>query len=206
MIVTVDWQTQQLSGLTNDRKQLENAVKEARVGKYGGTVIHDALLDVTNHVLQPIRGRKAIVILSDGNDRGSNANADTLLRSESEADAMIYSIYYQPEFLRRFLNDPPGRRPGRFQRPGRPRRFPPLGLDGEFLMEQLANVTGGRFYQGETKTLKETFALIAEELRHQYRLGFYPQELNRDGSIHALQVKVNLPNVSVRSRREYLAK
>jgi len=64
----------------------------------------------------------------------------------------------------------------------------------------------GRFYQGETKNLKETFALIAEELRHQYRLGFYPDELKRDGSVHALSVKVNLPDVSVRSRREYLAK
>ena len=73
-------------------------------------------------------------------------------------------------------------------------------------MEKLSEVTGGRFYQGETKNLKETFALIAEELRHQYRLGFYPDELKRDGSVHALAVKVSLPDVSVRSRREYLAK
>ena len=73
-------------------------------------------------------------------------------------------------------------------------------------MEKLAEVTGGRFYEGETRKLKETFALIAEELRHQYRLGFYPQELQRDGTTHALLVKVNLPNISVRSRREYVAK
>ena len=73
-------------------------------------------------------------------------------------------------------------------------------------MEKLAQVTGGRFYQGETKKLTETFALIAEELRHQYRLGFYPGDLKRDGSHHALLVKVNLQDVSVRSRREYLAK
>ena len=73
-------------------------------------------------------------------------------------------------------------------------------------MERLAEVTGGRFYEGETRKLKETFALIAEELRHQYRLGFYPEDLRRDGSIHALLVKVNLPNVSVRARHEYIAK
>ena len=79
-------------------------------------------------------------------------------------------------------------------------------MEGEQLMEELANVTGGRFYQGETKNLKETFALIAEELRHQYRLGFYPEDLQRDGSTHALQVKVNLPNVAVRSRHQYVAK
>ena len=203
MIVTFDWQFQKLSDLTSERKQLENAIKEAKVGKYGGTVLHDAVLDITSHVLQPIRGRKAIVILSDGNDRGSVTAMDSFLRAESEADAMIYSIYYQPEFIRRFLGTPGGF-PGRGRGRG-PRRIP-LGMDGKLLMEQLAEVTGGRFYQGETKTLKETFTLIAEELRHQYRLGFYPQELQRDGSIHALQVKVGLPNVAVRSRHQYVAK
>ena len=73
-------------------------------------------------------------------------------------------------------------------------------------MQKLPEVTGGRFYQRETRELKETFALIAEELRHQYRLGFYPEALKRDGAVHALAVKVNLPDVSVRSRHEYLAK
>ena len=73
-------------------------------------------------------------------------------------------------------------------------------------MHDLADVTGGRFYEGETKNLKETFTLIAEELRHQYRLGFYPGDLKRDGAIHSLSVKVNLPDVSVRSRHEYVAK
>ena len=77
---------------------------------------------------------------------------------------------------------------------------------GAKLVRTLAEVTGGRFYEGETKKLKETFTLIAEELRHQYRLGFYPEDLKRDGTVHRLQVKVNLPDVSVRSRREYLAK
>jgi VWFA-related protein len=132
---------------------------------------------------------------------------------------MIYSIYYQSELLR-FFGDRRrrprgrGRGPNRFhhatpQRPGGPqgRGRPPWRRDeGSDLMRKLAEVTGGRFYEGETDTLKETFALIAEELRHQYRLGFYPDDLKRDGSVHALSVKVNLTDVSVRSRREYLAK
>ena len=210
MIVTVDWQTQKLSELTNNRKQLEAAIKEAKVGRYPGTVLNDALIDITNNVLQPIRGRKAIVVLSDGNDRGSDTAPESLLKAESEADAMIYSIYYEP-FALRFLGPRRDRDPGPSQldppqRPGRGRRRPPLLMEGEELMEQLADVTGGRFYQGETKNLKDTFALIAEELRHQYRLGFYPEELQRDGSTHALQVKVNLPNASVRSRHQYVAK
>lgn len=224
MIVTFDWQYQKLSTLTNDRKELENAIKHAKVGKSLGTVLNDALMDVTTHVLQPIKGRKAIILLSDGEDHGSVVDPDYLIKSESEADAMIYSIYYQSELMR-FFGDRPGRGPGGGrgrgrgrgrpfhhatpQRPGGPqgRGRPPWRQDeGRELMEKLSQVTGGRFYQGETKKLNDTFALIAEELRHQYRLGFYPDALKRDGTHHALLVKVNVPDVSVRSRHEYLAR
>jgi Ca-activated chloride channel family protein len=105
MIVTFDWQMQKLSSLTSDRKELESGIKQAKVGKFAGTVLHDSLIDVSRHVLQPIRGRKAIILLSDGNDHGSVVSPDDLLRSESEADAMIYSIYYLPEGMR-FLGPP----------------------------------------------------------------------------------------------------
>lgn len=215
MIVTFDWQTQKLSSLTTDRKELESAIKHTEVGKYAGTLFNDALIEVSNQVLQPLRGRKAVVLLSDGEDHGSQTPETELIQVESEADAMIYSIYYKPESMRRLGNGPlgfPGR--GRFPGPGQ-RPFPGgqgrggrrgVWRNGAELMDQLSTITGGRFYNGETKNLKETFALIAEELRHQYRLGFYPGDLKHDGSVHALHVKVDLPDVSVRSRREYRAK
>jgi VWFA-related protein len=220
MLVTFDWQFQRLSDLTNNRKQWDEAIKHTKVGRYVGTVLNDALMDVSRNVLQPVRGRKAIILLSDGEDHGSVVTPEDLIKAESEADAMIYSIYYRGE-LQRFLDDRGRhggghRKRGPFpfvtpQRPGGPRgrggpppwRRPHEGFD---LMERLAEITGGRFYEGETKKLKETFALIAEELRHQYRLGFYPEELKRDGASHALLVKVNLANVSVRARHEYVAK
>jgi VWFA-related protein len=223
MIVTFDWQTQKLSTLTSDHKELESAIKHTDVGKYAGTLFNDALMEVSNQVLQPVRGRKAIVLLSDGEDHGSQTMDTDLIATESESDAMIYSIYYKPEHMRRFGNGPPGF-PGGRRFPGSGRRpfpqampqGPPGGqrrggrrggwIDGAALMEQLSTITGGRFYEGETKHLKETFALIAEELRHQYRLGFYPGDLARDGSLHDLKVKVDLPDVSVRARKEYRAK
>ena len=201
MIVTFDWQTQKLSTLTSDRNELESAIKHAKAGKWVGTVLNDALMEVSTRVLQPIRGRKAIILLSDGEDHGSEFINEQLIRTQSEADAMIYSIYYRPELLR-FFGPGPGPPPSRGPGPGRR----PSKLGGDELMNTLSEVTGGRFYRGETKKLNETFALIAQELRYQYRLGFYPEDLKRDGSVHALLVKVNLPNVSVRSRRKYLAK
>jgi VWFA-related protein len=214
MVVTFDWEVNKLTDLTNDRRQLQDGIKHAKVGKYAGTLLNDALTDISTNVLQPIRGRKAIILLSDGEDHGSVTNMDNLLTAESEADAMIYSIYYRPEMQRMFGMPKRGGSSGRRhpfdyampQRPGPPQGRPRRRNEGFDLMEKLAEVTGGRFYQGETDELKETFALIADELRHQYRLGFYPDSLKRDGAVHALQVKVNLPDVSVRSRHEYLAK
>ena len=217
MIVTFDWRMQKLSMLTSDRKELESAIKHAQVGKEAGTVLLDSVLEISSQVLQPVRGRKAIVLLSDGEDHGSQATSNELLTSQSESDAMIYSIYYQPELFRIFGPGRDSRRPpplpprwhfhhAQPQWPRRGRRDRGPRVDGAELMEKLSEVTGGRFYQGETKNLKDTFALIAEELRHQYRLGFYPEDLKRDGSVHALSVKVAVPDVSVRSRREYIAK
>ncbi len=91
MIVTFDWQMEKLSTLTSDRKELENAIKHTKVGKYPGTVLNDALMDVSAHVLQPIRGRKAIILLSDGEDHDSIIPAEQLINAESKADAMIYT-------------------------------------------------------------------------------------------------------------------
>ena len=54
-------------------------------------------------------------------------------------------------------------------------------------------------------SVKQTFTLIADELRHQYRLGFYPSEIKKDGSLHQLRVKVDATDVAVRSRQQYRA-
>ena len=74
----------------------------------------------------------------------------------------------------------------------------------EFLAK-LSEVSAGRFYQSEQTDLKKTFVLIAEELRNQYRLGFVPDNLTRDGSLHSLKVKVDKPEVAVRARTQYRA-
>lgn len=74
----------------------------------------------------------------------------------------------------------------------------------EFL-EALAEATAGRLYHSEVTNLKETFGLIAEELRHQYLLGFYPDDAAQDGRDHRLKVEVSEPGAVVRSRRNYRA-
>jgi VWFA-related protein len=225
MVVSFDYEVQKLSPLTSDRKVLETAIKHAEVGRYIGTLLNDAVMETTAEVFQPITGRKAIILLTDGKDAGSRVRAAELISSASEADAMIYSIFYESSFPRRFgAGRPPfpgRRRGGIFGRRGP--RFDPLPPQGpganqrrerqqernemgaEFL-SRLSEVTGGRFYSSKVTDLKKAFDLVAEELRHQYRLGFYPIKMKQDGSLHSLKVRVDVADVAIRSRYQYRAK
>lgn len=72
-------------------------------------------------------------------------------------------------------------------------------------LERLVEVSAGRYYNSDASDLAKTFRLIAEELRHQYRLGFYPDNSKVDGNRHMLRVEVTAPNAVVRARRSYQA-
>ncbi len=224
MIVSFDWDVHKLSPLTSDRKILEKAIKDARVGEYFGTLLNDALIEVIDHDLKSVNGRKAIVLLTDGEDAGSRVTSDEALSYATESDAMIYSIYYARNPQRGPFRDRPFRRDdGIFGRRGRfpfqDRFLPQRGAGrgqrrdlreqrGEWAREflkRLAEVSAGRYYTSEDTDLKKTFVLIAEELRNQYRLGFYPEALTRDGSLHQLRVKLDKPEFAVRARTQYRA-
>lgn len=222
MIVCFDWNIHKLSVLTSDRKVLEQAIKQAEVGEFFGTLLNDAVLGSIAQDLKSINGRKAIILLTDGEDAGSRVFGSDLLSYASESDAMIYSIYYSPSMPRPFGRDRPFlRRGGIFGGRGPMRdRFPPPRGPGqdqkrqrqegraesakEFLAK-LSEVSAGRFYQSKRTDLKKTFVLIAAELRNQYRLGFVPDSLARDGSLHSLKVKVDKPDIAVRARTQYRA-
>jgi VWFA-related protein len=221
MIVSFDYAVHRLCSLTSDRKTLENAIKHAEVGQYLGTTLNDTVKEVAEVDFKPITGRKAIILLSDGQDHGSMITNSELLRSESESDTMVYSIFYASSVpFPGFRNRPfPRRRGGIFggrgpmggqfprQRPGGPRgqRKDQMDEDGAEFLGELAEVTAGRFYRSKKTDLKKTFALIADELRFQYRLAFKPDDLQKDGSVHLLQVKVDAADVAVRARKQYRA-
>ena len=224
IIVSFDYEVQQLSPLTSDRKILEQAIKRARVGDYFGTVLNDAVMEVTEQVLRPVNGRKAIILLSDGEDAGSRVSDNQLVAYATESDAMIYSIFYESSLGGFFGRQRPFRRRGILG--GRGGRGGPIGggfprgpgpgprqrrrdderseTGAEFLA-RLSEVSAGRYYQSKKTDLKKTFVLIADELRNQYRLGFYPDALARDGNLHRLKVRVSKPDVAVRARSQYRA-
>ncbi len=223
MIVTFDYRVTVLSPLTSDRKELEKAIKKVEIGEKVGTVMRDAVQEVVSNSFANVKGRKAIILLTDGKDFGSYPTKEELLDTVEENDVMIYSVFYKTRMggnqriIDRVLNGGifGGGRRGRMRRfpngGGVPPNFPPNrgGMGGEadedakVYLQRMSDSTAGRFYEKEVTDLKKTFELIADELRKQYRLGFYPDELDKNADVHQLKVKVSLSDVAVRSRGTY---
>ena len=149
---------------------------------------------------------------------GSRMSEQAVLDEAAESGAMIYTVFFETGFLRRGWIDAttfPRRRtwrgPGSLPQPSQrrqERRRQRVGARNEAAVDfltRLADVSAGRFYNSDASNLKETFKLIAEELRHQYRLGFYPDNSTFDGQRHSLRVVVTAPGAIVRARRSYQA-
>lgn len=208
-VVSFDASIQYLSSLSSDRSELESAIKRARVGEYTGTKMRDAVLDVVQRKFRAIQGRKAIVLLTDGQDYGSEVLAPDLLSAVAASNTAIYSIHYSvdPREVMKKLFGVHSRLPA--HTPGS-RRGPYAIWDeredrAAAYLEELSDLSAGRFYRSGMTDLKQTFAQVADELRHQYLLGFYPDRSKLDGSVHSLRVEVSLPGAVVRARRSYRA-
>jgi VWFA-related protein len=233
-VVSFDYETHVLSPLTGNAEQLRRAIREAEIPDYVGTTLRDAVYQTVKDEFRGVSGRKAIILLTDGKDAGSQVTSPDLLYSLQESDVMIYPIYFETGNFRQRFDRPMDQRGdifgGRF--PGRAGRFPRGGgrfpgndpfpggnrvperrrerveekneLAQEFL-EKLSDATAGRFYSSESSKFKDTFELIVDELRHQYRLGFYPPEEETADVVHYLHVRVSRPDLSVRARANYRA-
>ncbi|HZS07891.1 MAG TPA: VWA domain-containing protein [Blastocatellia bacterium] len=210
MVVSFDWRVNTLSPLTGDRKALERAVKEARIGEQLGTVLRAAVDQVLRGEFKSLKGRKAIILLTDGKDAGSRIGPQPLLETVTEADTLIYTVFYTTGLSQERERMRMGRRGGvlasspeqRERRERRERRVEARNEVAVDFLQALAEASAGRYYRSEVTNLKKTFGLIADELRHQYRLGFYPPD-HPPGSTHSLRVEVARPGLVVRARRSY---
>ena len=216
MVISFDYDVHLLSQLTADRRALEQSIKRVASGDYAGTVLRDAVVKAANDSLRRVEGRKAIVLLTDGKDHGSVADEAESLDAAQESGAMIYTIFYRTGPLMRFEGRRGGWRRGgifgdRFPRRDNERRERRRGRvernneQAADYLNELAEASAGRFYSSEVTDLKKTFDLIADELRHQYRLGFYPANESADSAVHRLAVQVARPDAVVRARRTYRA-
>ena len=222
MIVTFDYQVNALSPLTSDRRALEQAIGQVDIGEYAGTVMRDAVAEVVDKSFADVKGRKAIILLTDGKDHGSSPTQQELLNKLEESDVMVYTVFYDTaarRFFRRDDNLGGMRRGGGLSGRGgmidedfpRPRqqerrreRQARANENAVNYLSQVSELTAGRFYQDENIDLQKTFTLIADELKKQYRIGYYPKEETiQNDAVHQIKVKVSRPDVAVRARATY---
>lgn len=165
---------------TSDRDRLVGFLKELDFGY--PTRLWDAI-DESIRRLEPVTGRKAVLVFTDGADTASRRDLDDVMQQARAKEVMVYAIGLETEIQ-------VGNR--------RQRSSPDRGL------RKLAEETGGGFFLLKKEDeLGPTFTRVAQELHSQYLLGFTPQVL--DGKVHRLEVKVKKPALTARARRSYVA-
>ncbi|SNT40316.1 VWFA-related domain-containing protein [Granulicella rosea] len=212
-------QTELLADLTDSRPKLQAGLKDLdgdtsnsgstdpndnsgnNRARRGGTVLYDAAFLAADEILSKQKGRKALILLTDGEDRNSKETIAKAIEAAQRADTIVYAIYFKGEQPQdnRNQNNNGGRRGG-----GMGGGFPGMGggmgggqrgggypggggngggggrptqnrVDGKKILERMTQETGGRMFE-ETKkqTVAEIYKQIGEELRSQYRLGYTP--------------------------------
>jgi len=227
MVVSFDDQIRVLSEFTSDRSRLRDAILRSEPGD--GTKLYDAVDLVMNQRLNNIDGRKAIVLFTDGVDTTSrHASYASNIRDAEELDALIYPVQYDTYSGQGGGGG--GGWPGSGQWPNSSVDILGQILGGVFrkggghhgggggsgtsrreydvanrYLHELADRTGARSYQGDSsQDLTSAFANIAEELRRQYTLGYYPKSPAQAGQRRSIRVRVNQPNLAVRTRDSYV--
>jgi Ca-activated chloride channel homolog len=168
-----------------------------------GTVLYDAMGFVLNQRLAAIKGRKAIVLLTDGVDGGSKrATLKQNLRDAEEADVIVYPVHYNtlpqlPERLSRIAD-----------LKTREKVQAKLEKDyavGTVYLRSLSEKTGGRVYATDNLLdVPRAFSMIMDELGRKYSLGYYPKGEARAGEKRNIKVRVSSPNLIVRARTSYV--
>jgi len=222
MVVSFNDEIKVLSEFTTDRSKLQRAIQRARTDD--GTRLYDAVDMVMNQHLSRIQGRKAIVLFTDGVDTTSRrADYQSNVLDAQELDALIYPVQYDTQRDMNVGNFPSGGQidvwgtilGGIFGggRGGMGGGRPPRGRGtargdyelGHQYLQELANTTGGREYRADTlQNMSFAFANVAEELRRQYSIGYYPKRPLQAGQRRMIRVRAKQPNLAVRSRESYV--
>jgi len=220
MVVSFNEDVKVLSEFTTDRSRLQRAIDRASTNS--GTSLYDAVDSVINQYLSRTSGRKAIVLFTDGVDTTSgNASYESTVMDAQELDALIYPVQYNTagdmgqsmpspsvtiDVFGQILGGIFGGGGGRNRGGRRPRGTSRGDYEvGRRYLEELANSTGGREYRADSlQNMSYAFANVAEELRRQYSIGYYPKRAAHAGERRMIRVRSRQPNLAVRSRDSYV--
>jgi Ca-activated chloride channel family protein len=227
MVVSFDDDIRILTEFTGNRGRMRDAIRRTRTGE--GTKLYEAVDLVINQRLNRVSGRKAVVLFTDGVDTTSrHASYASNLRDAEEVDALIYPVQYDTysdvnrggstwpgtrrvptspaDILIQILGGIGGGRGGRSGGGGGGIGSSRTDYEqANRYLRDLAERTGARQFQADsTSNLAYAFGNIAEELRRQYSLGFYPKRPPQPGQRRQIRVRVNQPNLAVRARDSYI--
>ena len=182
IVVSFDTSAELVADLTDDQVAVTKAIRDLRPG--GGTALYDAIFFACRDVLmkdQPRdKFRRAVVVLSDGDDNQSRYTREQALEMAHKADAVIYTISTNITHLQ---------------------------TSGDKVLKRYAEETGGMaFFPFKAEDMGQSFENIANELRHQYNVFYRPEPLRTDGLYHPVEIRVKeRKDFIVRARHGYYA-
>ncbi len=200
-IISFDSTVDLLQDFTNSTRMLSRGLEKARVGGGGGgsmpglgggpvptsrpkgTVLYDAVYVASHEKLSSEAGRKAIILLTDGEDQGSDLTIKEAEEAAQKADTICYVLLIADRGF-----------------------YGGFGYHGDYEMRRLTEETGGRVIVVGNKQdkLKEAFDQISAELRSQYSVGYVPTNRKKDGSYRKLSVK-SKQGYKIQARKGYYA-
>jgi len=204
-LLSFDVEVDLLRDLTNNYKDIEHAMAKTRINAGGGsrssipgigqgpipgicnpkgTLLYDAVYLASREVLSHEVGRKAMIILTDGQDQGSNTRLTEAIEIAQKADAIVYVILCAD------------------------RGFYGGGYYGDREMRKLTEETGGRVIDAgnHPEKMRDAFAQLANELRNQYAIGYTPTNQTKDGSFRKVEIRVpKVKDAKIQARKGYYA-
>jgi VWFA-related protein len=207
-LISFDVNVDLLSDYTNNAHALSRAMDKAQInvgtggggvpglgqgplptsGTPRGTLLYDAVYLATHDKLQQETGRKAIIILTDGEDQGSMEKPQGAIEAAQKANTIVYVLLIAD---RGFYG----------------RGMYTMGYSGDAQMRKMAEETGGRVIDvgNNGKKMEDAFAQIEEELRTQYVASYTPTNAKLDGSYRKIDVECKQEGTKVQSRKGYYA-
>src|SRR5579862_8656317 len=180
-VVGFNGHSQMMQDFTDNPALLSAAVHNLHDG--GGTALYDAIYRACHEKLikdhEDHPSRRAIVVLSDGEDNQSDVSEAQAIEMAQRAEVIVYAI----------STDDSG-----------------LILRGDKVLQRIADATGGRaFFPYKMKDIKNSFSAIEDELRSQYIISYHPADFEADGRYRPIEITALKKDLQVRSRRGYYA-
>jgi VWFA-related protein len=178
--------------LTSNVGKLEDALayvdsetrRQVQMRNGGGTQLYEAVAQACEQTMRKLTGRKAVIVLSDGVDFGSDATLQDAIEEAQRAETLIYSILYSD--------------PGAYGPFG--------GPDGKRVLERMSSESGGTFFEVSRKqTLDQIFDILQAELRNQYSIGYVSDKPVTISEFRPIQLTAKQKGLIVQARHQYWA-